>query len=108
VDIKTAFLNAKMDKKKWIKLPDGTEPGKADEVFRLNLALYGTKQAGRLWGIKLDKELRAMGAVRSKVDPCLYTWSHPVHGLVYILVYVDDLIVAGKRASTGSRRLRTR
>jgi len=39
VDVKTAFLNAKMDKEMYIKLPDGTEPGKADEVFRLNLAL---------------------------------------------------------------------
>jgi len=96
VDVKTAFLNAKMDMEMYIKLPDGTEPGEAHEVFRLNIALYGTKQAGRLWGITLDKELKAMGAVRSKVDPCLYTWSHPVHGLVYILVYVDDLIVAGK------------
>jgi len=95
VSVKTAFLNAKMDKEMNIKLPDGTETGKADEVLRRNPALYGTKQAGRLWGIKLDNELNAMGAVRSKVDPCLYTWSHPVHGLVYILVYVDDLIVAG-------------
>jgi len=96
VDVNTAFLNAKMDKEVHRRLPDGTEPGEADVVFRLNLALYGTKQAGRLKGIKLDKELKAIGAVRSKVDPCLYTWSHPVHGLVYILVYVDDLIVAGK------------
>jgi len=37
-----------------------------------------------------------VGSVLSKVDPCLYTWSHPVHGAVYILLYVDDLIVAGK------------
>ena len=96
MDVKTAFLHAKMDKEMYINLPDGTEPGGAHDVFLLNLAPYGTKQAGRLWGIKLDKELKAMGAVRSKVDPCLYTWSHPVHGLVYILVYVDDLIVAGK------------
>jgi len=96
VDVKTALLTAKMDKEMYINLPDGTEPGKAHEVFRLNQAPYGTKQAARLWGIKLDKELKAMGAVRSKVDPCLYTWSHPVHGLVYILIYVDDLVVAGK------------
>jgi len=96
VDVKTAFLNAKMDKEMYINLTDGTEPGEAHEALHLNLALYGTKQAGHLWGIKLDKELKAMRAVRSKVDPCLYTWSHPVHGLVYILVYVDDLIVAGK------------
>ena len=48
VDVKTAFLNAKMDKEMYINLPDGTEPGNAHEVFRLNLALYGTKRAGRL------------------------------------------------------------
>jgi len=38
-----------------------------------------------------------MGAVRSEVDPCLYEWPHPVHGCIFILVYVDDLIVAGKK-----------
>jgi len=96
VDVKTAVLNAKMDEEMNINLPDGTGLGEAHEVFHLNLAIYRTKQAGRLWDIKLDKELKAMGAGRSKVDPCLYTWSHPVHKLLYILVYVDDLIVAGK------------
>jgi len=96
VDVKTAFLNAKMDKEMYIKLPDGVEDGSLEEVCRFNLALYGTKQAGRLWGIKLDKELNDMGAVRSKVDPCLYEWQHPVHGRVFVLVYVDDLIVAGE------------
>jgi len=35
-----------------------------------------------------------MGAVRVKVDPCLYEWCPPVHGRELILVYVDDLIVA--------------
>ena len=97
VDVKTAFLNAKMDKEMYIKLPDGVDPKGLEEICRLNLALYGTKQAGRLWGIKLDKELKEMGAVRSKVDPCLYEWHHPVHGCIFILVYVDDLIVAGEK-----------
>jgi len=96
-DVKTAFLNAKMFKKMYIKLFDGVEPEGLDEMCRLNLALYGTKQAGRLWGIKLDKELKEMGAVRSKVDPCLYEWHHPVHGCIFILLYVDDLIVAGEK-----------
>jgi len=96
VDVKTAFLNAKMDKEVYIKLLAGAEPGKEDDVRRLNHALYGTEQARRIWGIKLIKALNAIGAVRSKVDSCLYTWSHLVHGLVYILVYVDDRIVAGK------------
>jgi len=38
-------------------------------------------------------------ALRSKVDSCLYEWCHPVHGRVFILVYVDDLIVAGEKLS---------
>jgi len=97
VDVKTAFLNAKMDKEMYIKLPDGVEPEGLEEMCRLNLALYGTKQAGRLWGIKLDKELKEMGAVRYKEDPCLYEWHHPVHGCIFILVYVHDLMVAGEK-----------
>ena len=64
---------------------------------RLNMALYGTKRAERLCGIKLHKELKEVGAVRSKVDPCLYDWHHPVHGCIYIFVYVDDLIVTGEK-----------
>jgi len=96
VDVKTAFLNAKMDKEMYIKLPDGVEDGDSREIFRLNRALYGTKQAGRLWGMKLDKELKEMDASRSFVDPCVYEWNHSVHGRVFILVYVDDLIVAGE------------
>jgi len=47
-DVKTAFLNAKMDKEMYIKLPDGVEPEGLEEMCRLNLSLYGTKQAGRL------------------------------------------------------------
>jgi len=38
-----------------------------------------------------------MGAVRVKVDPCLYEWCPPLHGRELILVYVDDLIVADEK-----------
>jgi len=48
VDVKTAFVNAKMDKDMYINPPDGVEGGSLEEVCRLNLPLYGTKQARRL------------------------------------------------------------
>ena len=97
VDVKIAFLNAPMYKEMYIKLPEGVESRKLANVRRLNLALYGTKQAGRLWGIKLNEELEQMGPTRSTVDPRLNDWHHPVHGSVFILVYVDELIVARER-----------
>jgi len=96
VNVQTAFLNAKMAKEMYIKLPECVKPGEPADVRRLNLALYETKQAGRLWGIKLNDELEQMGTTRSTVDPCLYQWHHPVHGLFFFLVYVYDLIVASK------------
>jgi len=48
VDVKTAFLNAKMDQEMYIKLPDGIEPEGVEEMCPLNLALNGTNKAGRL------------------------------------------------------------
>jgi len=47
--------------------------------------------------MKLDEKLNEMGAVRSKVDPCLFEWHNPAHGSVLILVYFDDLIVADEK-----------
>jgi len=79
----------------YITLPEGVEPGEPADVRRLNLALYGTEHAGQVWGIKGTDQLERIGATRSTVDPCLYDWNHHVHGRVFILVYVDELIVAG-------------
>ena len=56
VDVKTSFLNAKMDKEIYIKLPESVETGEPAEMGLLNLP-FGTKQAGRLWGIKLSDGL---------------------------------------------------
>ena len=95
-DFNTGFPNAKMNKEMYIKLPDVVETGEPAEVRRLSLALYESKQARRLWGMKLSEEIEQMGAARSTVDPCLFECNHPVHGRVFILVYVEDLIVAGK------------
>jgi len=96
VDIKTAFLDAKIGKDMYNKLPDGVEDGDPGEICQLNLALHGTKQAKRLRGMKLEKDRKKMGAFRPPVDPCVYEWNHPVHGRVFILVCADNLIVAGK------------
>ena len=43
LDFKAAFLNAKMNKEMYIKIPDGVKPEGVEEICRLNLALYGTK-----------------------------------------------------------------
>jgi len=65
-------------------------------MYRQNLDQYWTKQAGRLWGMKLDNELKEMGASRSPVHPCVYKRNHPVRGRALFLVYVDEPFFAGQ------------
>lgn len=93
VDIRTAFLNADMDKELYIELPDGiTEkfPGKVGLVLK---AMYGSKQASNLWSKLLDKKMSGEGAHRSDADPCVYVWETPEHGKVFLLVHVDDILL---------------
>jgi len=95
-EIKAVFLNEKMEKELYIKLPEGVRSGEAGMSHGLNLALYGTKKAGRMWRIQLDNELKEMVAALPMVYPRLRVRYDPVHGLVYILVDVDALLVAAK------------
>lgn len=94
VDVKNAYLNARMDKPVYVAQPAGYPLGDAGKALLLQLALYGTKQAGRLWRMVWASVLSEAGATQSPADPCLYRWKHPKHGAVHFLVWVDDIIVA--------------
>lgn len=81
-----------MDVEVYIIVPDGFSD--AGEEALVCKAFYGTKQAGRLWGIQFSKALTSLGAVRTEADPCLYDLKVDGHG-VTIEVHVDDILVVG-------------
>jgi hypothetical protein len=95
LDVKTAFLNGELEEEIWLKQPPGFEQGPAGTGCRLHKALYGLKQAPRAWHSKLQSVLESLGFVPSDADPSLWVL-HRLDGPVYVLVYVDDLLVAGK------------
>jgi hypothetical protein len=93
-DVKTAFLNGDLEEEIFMKQPPGFISDKQpDHVCRLKRSLYGLKQAARSWNQKLTSLLVEFGFVQGKADSCLYKLEVP-DGICYVIVYVDDLIVA--------------
>ncbi|KAG8499958.1 hypothetical protein CXB51_006541 [Gossypium anomalum] len=86
VDVNNAFLNG--------DLKDETCPNGERLVCRLTKALYGLRQAPRAWFDKLKGFLISTGFTLSKFDASLFMRVMTTSTL-YVLVYVDDIIVTG-------------
>ena len=89
MDAVTAFLQGNLDEEIFTFQPEGFDDG-TGRVCRLYRAMYGLKQAGRQWNLKLDATLKKIGFEKSKLDPCVY---HSKRVDVIIAVYVDDVIL---------------
>ncbi|MBW0473783.1 hypothetical protein O181_013498 [Austropuccinia psidii MF-1] len=73
-DIETEFLHGEMDAVVYVKQVKGFEiPGKEGWVWRLNKLLYGTKQAPRMWQLKLVEVLKDLGMISTRADDSLYS-----------------------------------
>lgn len=92
LDVKTAFLNGKLNEKVYMQCPEGVAL-RSGEVCLLHRSLYGLKQSPRCWNSHFNEFLTTLGFTRSKHDYCLYVRACG-DDTVYIVVYVDDLLIA--------------
>ena len=97
LDIKTAFLNGKLDEDVYIQQPPGYSYDNPDLACKLNKALYGLKQASRAWHRTLKTEIESMGFKESTADPGLFI--KPSSPPAYLLIYVDDILVITNNTS---------
>jgi len=88
VDVTQAYIIADFDKEMYIKDPN-KESG---QVRRLLKALYGTKQAGRLWHQHLSRILQEYGFEAFDKEPSIHRFVSN-DGFIIIVVYVDDIIL---------------
>jgi hypothetical protein len=76
-----------------MKQPPGYEnPNIPHHVCKLDKSLYGLKQAPRAWFSKLSSKLQELGFLASKADTPLFIYNKSVIN-IFVLVYVDDIIV---------------
>ena len=73
MDVKTAFLNGKIEEEVYFEQPKGfVTHGEKSHVCKLKKALYGLKQAPRVWYERIDGSLHSLGFSKSTADSNLY------------------------------------
>jgi hypothetical protein len=94
LDVQNAFLLGVLEAEVYMKqtpgFHDASHPG---YVCKLDKALYGLKQAPRVWYSRLSAKLVQLGFHASKADTSLFMY-HRAKVQMYLLIYVDDIIVA--------------
>lgn len=97
LDVKTVFLHGDLNETIYMQQQVGfISRGSENKVCLLNKSLYGLKQSPRQWYLKFDSFITSCGFLRSKLDHCVYYKLHEKKPPVYLLLYVDDMLLASK------------
>jgi hypothetical protein len=96
LDVQNAFLHGYLEEEVYMEQPPGyedmTKPG---YVCKLDKALYGLKQSPRAWYSRLSAKLIPLSFYASKADVT-----------IYLLIYVDDIIVTSSSEKATTTLLR--
>jgi hypothetical protein len=97
IDVCNAFLHGFLAETVYMQQPPGFEDVQYPyHVCKLQRSIYGLKQSPCAWYARLSHRLYRLGFTSSKVDTSLFIYSH--HGVqIFMLVYVDDIVIAGLR-----------
>jgi histone deacetylase 1/2 len=94
LDVQNAFLHGVLEEEVYMYQPPGyINKSHPSYVCKLDKALYGLKQAPQAWYARLCTKLMKLGFLPSKADTSLFYYNK--RGCtIFVLVYVDDIIVA--------------
>lgn len=99
LDINNAFLNGTLGENVYMQQPKGfVDPHRPHYVCKLVKALYGLKQAPRDCFHMLISYLLSWHLVTFKADFSLFVFNQD-GVIIYILVYVNDIIVTGNNST---------
>ncbi|KAJ0489574.1 putative RNA-directed DNA polymerase [Helianthus annuus] len=97
LDVKTTFLHGNLEENIYMRQPPGFEvEGQDDKVCLLKKSLYGLKQSPRQWYKRFDDYVVSHGFSRCSYDCCVYYKEYSEREYVYLLLYVDDMLLACK------------
>ena len=106
MDVKSAFVNSPLAETVYMEQSEGFSSDDS-QVCLLQRSLYGLWQAGRDWYQTLSTFLLDEGLTRSSNDFCLLTMRGSNDAMIYVLVWVDE-IISGCRWQDEVYKLRSR
>ena len=95
LDVKTAYINAVLDREVYMTAPEGLVGVASGSVVRLKKCLYGLRTSGNRWNNLLNSDLEQMGYRRTQADPSIYVREHK-GDVSYVAIVVDDVLIAAK------------
>ncbi|KAH9745767.1 CCHC-type domain-containing protein [Citrus sinensis] len=85
IDVKTAFLHGNLEEEILMDQPEGfIEEGSEDMSLRQ-------------WYLRFDEFMISHGYCRSQYDSCVYFKTLSSEDRIYLLLYIDDMLIACKR-----------
>nr|GEX57920.1 retrovirus-related Pol polyprotein from transposon TNT 1-94 [Tanacetum cinerariifolium] len=104
LDVKTAFLHGNLDETIYMRQLPGFEEGTGNNVCLLKKSLYGLKQSPRQWYKRFDVYMISNGSAAATMshnsyDRCVYFKEFAPGMYIYLLLYVDDMLIACKSKS---------
>jgi hypothetical protein len=97
LDVKNAFLHGTLNETVYCQQPSGFEKS-IFSIFLLHKSLYGLKQAPRAWFHRFATFIQTIGFLPFKSDSSLFIFRSSAC-TAYILLYVDDIILAASSDS---------
>jgi hypothetical protein len=105
LDVHNAFLHGFLEEDVFMHQPPGYEDkSRPHYVCKLDKVLYGLKQAPRAWYARLSTKLLELGFKISKADNSLFYFKND-DVTMFILVYVDDIIITSSKSQVVSSLL---
>ena len=93
-DISRAYFYAPTTRPIFIAIPqEDLEPGDEGKVAKLNLSLYGTRDAAMNWANKVNEVMELAGFVRGTASPC--NFYHKAKR-ISVTVHGDDFTFTGR------------
>ncbi|GKA22944.1 retrotransposon protein, putative, ty1-copia subclass, partial [Tanacetum coccineum] len=96
LDVKMEFLHGILQETIYMRQPPGFEEGTGNKVCLLKKSLYGLTQSLSQWYKRFDMYMIRNGFSHYISDSCVYFKEFVPGMYIYLLLYVDDMLIACK------------